>query len=206
MLAGRELSARYVVLATGLVDNSPPLTGLKEAIEKGAVRYCPICDGYEASDQRIGVLGSIDDACGKALFLRGYSKDVILLSLKSATRGDAACSELSAAGIKISSSSVQSLECDGGSVMAVMEDGMCESFDVIYPVLGCNVRSELATRLGARHNAVGCLEVDAHQRTTVMGIYAIGDVVSDLHQITVGTGHAAIAATHVHNSLPRELR
>jgi thioredoxin reductase len=49
--------------------------------------------------------------------------------------------------------------------------------------------------LGARTNDVGCLEVDAHQRTTVDGVYAAGDVVSDLHQIAVATGHAAIAAT-----------
>jgi thioredoxin reductase (NADPH) len=83
-------------------------------------------------------------------------------------------------------------------------DGDRQTFDVIYPVLGCNVRSELGTSLGARHND-GCLEVDAHQQTTVEGLYAIGDVVSDLHQIAVGTGHAAVAATHVHNSLPRNL-
>jgi hypothetical protein len=58
----------------------------------------------------------------------------------------------------------------------------------------------------ARHNHLGCLEVDAHQQTTVKGLYAVGDVVSDLHQIAVGTGHAAVAATHIHNSLPRNLR
>jgi hypothetical protein len=60
--------------------------------------------------------------------------------------------------------------------------------------LGCGVRSELASALGARTNDVGCLEVDAHQRTTIEGIYAAGDVVSDLHQIAIATGHAAIAA------------
>jgi thioredoxin reductase len=60
--------------------------------------------------------------------------------------------------------------------------------------------------LGAKTNDVGCLEVDAHQRTTVDGIYAAGDVVSDLHQIAVGTGHAAIAATHIHKSLPENYK
>jgi thioredoxin reductase (NADPH) len=50
-------------------------------------------------------------------------------------------------------------------------------------------------------NNVGCLEVDAHQQTTVEGLYAAGDVVSDLHQIAVAIGHAAIAATHIHKSL-----
>jgi thioredoxin reductase (NADPH) len=61
-------------------------------------------------------------------------------------------------------------------------------------------------KLGARHNDIGCLEVDAHQRTSVPRLYAIGDAVSDLHQIAVATGHAAVAATHIHSSLPRNFR
>jgi thioredoxin reductase (NADPH) len=72
--------------------------------------------------------------------------------------------------------------------------------------LGCGVRSELASALGARTNDVGCLEVDAHQRTTIEGIYAAGDVVSDLHQIAIATGHAAIAATHNHKALPENYK
>jgi thioredoxin reductase (NADPH) len=43
------------------------------------------------------------------------------------------------------------------------------------------------------------------QLTSVQGIYAAGDVVSDLHQISVGIGHAAIAATKIHNELERNL-
>jgi len=57
------------------------------------------------------------------------------------------------------------------------------------------VRSNLAVHLGASHTKVGCLIVDKHGQTTVPGLYAIGDVVSDLHQIAVATGHAAIAVT-----------
>jgi thioredoxin reductase (NADPH) len=89
---------------------------------------------------------------------------------------------------------------------AVLRSGKALLFDVIYPALGCGVRSELASALGAKTNDVGCLEVDSHQRTTVDGIYAAGDVVSDLHQIAVATGHAAIAATHIHKSLPENFK
>ena len=204
--AGCQISARYVVLATGLVDKSPSVLGLKQAIDEGAIRYCPICDGYEAVDQRIGVLGSIEEACGKALFLRSYSKDVALLTLDGKTGSEDLCKQLSEADIRILPSKVLALERLDGDLVTVAEDGSRDAFDVIYPVLGCTIRSALATVLGARHNEVGCLEVDAHQRTTVDGVYAIGDVVSDLHQITVGTGHAAIAATHIHHSLPRNFR
>jgi hypothetical protein len=58
----------------------------------------------------------------------------------------------------------------------------------------------------ARNNDMGCLEVDAHQQTSIKGLYAVGDVVSDLHQIAVGTGHTAVAATHIHSALPRNFR
>ena len=48
----------------------------------------------------------------------------------------------------------------------------------------------------------GYLVVDDHQRTTVETLYAAGDVVTDLHQLSVAFGHAAIAATDIHNRLP----
>jgi thioredoxin reductase (NADPH) len=72
-----------------------------------------------------------------------------------------------------------------------------------YPAMGTKVRSELAIALGAAHTRDGLLNVDDKQRTTVEGLYGVGDVVSDLHQVSVALGHAAIAACNIHNSLPR---
>jgi thioredoxin reductase (NADPH) len=100
---------------------------------------------------------------------------------------------------------VLAIEHGGDGMWAVLRDGKTVLFDVIYPALGCGVRSELASAMGAKTNHVGCLEVDSHQRTTVDGIYAAGDVVSDLHQIAVATGYAAIAAT-LHKSLPENFK
>ena len=83
-----------------------------------------------------------------------------------------------------------------------MTAGKCEKFDILYPALGCRVESELSAKLGATVSAVGYIKVDEHQHTTVDGLDPTGDVVSDLHQIVVATGHAAIAATHIHKMLP----
>jgi thioredoxin reductase (NADPH) len=201
-----EVKAKRVVLATGLVDRNVSMPDLKDALDHGLVRYCPICDAFEASDLRIGVLGSADDAAVKALFLRTYSRHVSLLRLD-----DEMCSEqnsraLAEAGVHLPKVPVQALCRDGKQIIASMRDGTQQVCDVIYPVLGCDVRSELGQRLGVRHNDAGCLEVDAHQQTSLPGLYAIGDVVSDLHQIAVATGHAAVAATHLHNDLPRNFR
>jgi thioredoxin reductase (NADPH) len=196
------IRARFVLIATGIVDESPDLPGLEEAVAEGLVRYCPVCDGYEVTGQRIGVLGHSEDASSKARFLRTYSNDVTLLSLdQGSSENTQKAGSLREAGIKVAGH-VSAIEHGRDEIRAVLQGGQTLAFDVVYPALGCGVRSELATALGAKTNDVGCLEVDNHQRTTVAGIYAAGDVVSDLHQITVATGHAAIAATHIHKSLP----
>ena len=203
---GRTISAKRVVLATGLVDRALEIPGLRPAIEEGLVRYCPICDGYEATDQRIGVLGKADIACNKAIFLRTFSKRVTLLAADGEPADDEVCRELTNAGVRVPSSFAVGFKRQAHQIVAVMSDRSRETFDVIYPILGCDVRSELAAALGARHTDIGCIEVDAHQQSSVEGLYAAGDVVSDLHQIAVGTGHAALAATHIHNSLPHNFR
>jgi thioredoxin reductase (NADPH) len=171
-----------------------------------AIRYCPICDGYEATDQRIGVLGTADIACNKAIFLRTFSKRVTLLAAGDRPADDKVCRELANAGVRLPAAYAVGFERQNREIVATMSDGSRETFDVIYPILGCDVRSELAAELGARHTEIGCIEVDAHQQSSVAGLYAAGDVVSDLHQLAVGTGHAALAATHIHNSLPHNFR
>jgi thioredoxin reductase (NADPH) len=202
-----NISTNRVVLATGLIDKSLDIPGSINAVQSGAIRYCPICDGFEASDKRIAVVGSLDDTSKKAQFLRTYSAHVATVSLFEPEETDNnLTSELEVAGVTILKSKLVSIDQNGISQTLVLEDGRREACDVIYPILGCKVRSELLEHFNARHNDVGCLEVDEHQQTSVPGVYAVGDVVSDLHQITVGTGHAAIAATHIHNSLARNFR
>ncbi|KRR16980.1 NAD(P)/FAD-dependent oxidoreductase [Bradyrhizobium retamae] len=200
------ITAKRAVLASGLIDRDLGDPDLQQAIGYGLVRYCPICDGFEATDLRIGVLGSANDAGTKALFLRTYSRHVTLLTLDGNGCGEPLARELSEADIRLLAARAVAFRRQDKQMTVSLSDGTVEAFDVIYPVLGCEVRSELGRKLGASHNDAGCLDVDAHQRTNVPGLYAVGDAVSDLHQIVVATGHAAVAATDIHNGLPRNFR
>jgi thioredoxin reductase (NADPH) len=203
---GEKIDARFVLLATGIVDESPSLPGLRQVIYEGSVRFCPICDAYEAMDMRIGVLGQADAAYRKALFLRTYSSNVILLPIGDREALDEKIREqLSNAGIGVSETVVD-VERLGDSIDAILSTGERCKVDVLYPALGCSVRSQLAAGLGALQNEEGALIVDSKQKTSVSNLYAAGDVVSDLHQLTVATGHAAVAATSIHNSLPPNFR
>lgn len=201
-----DVCAPCVIMATGLIDNRPDIEGFEPGADGSLVRYCPICDGYEAAEKEICVFGSVEEACGKALFLRTFSRSVTLLTPDGGHRPEKDCMALEAAGVGLPEGAVACLRQQAGKIVASFEDGSKAYFDLLYPVLGCAVRSELAAGLGARQTKSGYVFVDENMQTTVPGLYAAGDVVSDLHQIAVATGHAAIAATRIHNSLPRNFR
>jgi thioredoxin reductase (NADPH) len=204
---GTTISARRVLLATGIIDETPALPGLQKLVYQGALRFCPICDGYEARDRRIGVLGPARLAPKKAIFLRTYSRDItLLLTDELQALNGPALRSLRNAGIAIGTGRVVDVNPSPDSIVAIRATGEHCQLEILYPALGCAVRSELAVTLGARANEEGNLIVDARQQTSVRNLYAAGDVVSDLHQIAVATGHAAIAATSIHNSLPPNFR
>ena len=150
----------------------------------------------------MGVLGDIKAGGKKALFLCTYTKDVSLF-LTDETTGDEGWEEkLTKGNVRIVGMLKQIRQATENTVTVVTQRGESHEVDALYPALGCIVRSDLATGLGASSTENANLVVDDHQRTTVDGLYAAGDVVTDLHQLSVAFGHAAIAATDIHNRLP----
>lgn len=199
-LNGREVRARAVLLATGVTDHHPDLPGVERAIERAVVRICPICDGYEAIDRAVAVIGKDDTGAREAAFLRTYSERVTLIHLGSA---DALTkeAELRRMGVELVRASIDDVRLEGDRVTALSWAGAFRVFDLVYSALGASPNTDLARGLGARMGDDGRLCVDAHQATSVPGLYAAGDVVRGLNQIAVAGAEAAIAATAIHNTL-----
>jgi thioredoxin reductase (NADPH) len=196
------VGTRTVLLATGIVDVQPEMPNLSRAIHDGHVRLCPVCDGYEVLEKEVAVLGPAARAVQKALFLRPYTDRLtVLLSDRERALTDAQRRQLANAGIEIEARRVVDLFIDGDEISAVLEDESRRRLEVLYPALGCEVRSALALDLGARCDEQGYVLTDNHQLTHVAGLYAAGDVTNELNQICVATGHAAIAATDIYNRL-----
>ena len=200
----REFHARTVLLATGVINNRPP--GIDDALHtlalgKGLLRYCPICDGYEVTDQRVAVIGTGKHGTAEALFLRGYTSDLTLISPEAEHELDPRCeAELDKAGIA---------RVDGPCGNYAIEDGRLAfdtakgrlGFDSVYPALGSRVRSDLAAEAGAATSEDDCIVVDSHRRTNIPGLFAAGDVVKGLDQISHAMGDGGVAATAIRNYL-----
>jgi thioredoxin reductase (NADPH) len=201
---GARMSAPRLFLATGIVDVDPPVRGIKSAVRRGIVRYCPICDAFEASGQRVAVIGPAEHARGKALFLRAYTPDVIVAGMPGHDMAldEGAAAELDAAGITVEPAPITGIALAGEHPRLRLGDGRDIDVDMIYPALGAVANTGLAADLGVTLTAEGGLRTDRHGLTDVPGLYAAGDVVEALHQIAVAAAQAAAAATAIHNSLP----
>jgi thioredoxin reductase (NADPH) len=202
------LRSRSVLLATGATDHAP-LPGLTRAATwRGDVRWCPICDGYESLDRRVVLIGEPDHGAQRALFLRSYTRALTLVLLRGTRRvGTALMAELQAADIPVfQQAPVGVTFTPGGGGALLLEGGTQLDFDVLYPMTGGEARSELAVALSARRGGDGALKVASGQLTSVPGLYAAGDVVASLKQISVAVSEAAQAATAIHHELPRNFR
>ena len=197
------IAARTVILATGVVETVPPIDGAAEAIRRGVLRVCPICDGYEARGRRVAVMGAGDHAAREALFLRTFAEDVVLLLTPGAEVAPALVAELSALGVDILPVGQDALTIHAGSVTVTAPGGAAQGFDVVYTAFGVTPQVKLARGLGVALDADGRIKTGEDQQTCVDGVYAAGDVVRGLNQISVAAGEAAIAATAVHGRLER---
>ena len=198
-----EVLSRTVLLATGVVNRRPDIDEAlhREALATGRLRYCPICDGYEITDQTVAVIGTGKQGLAEAEFIRSYTNDVTLICPDGPHHLDDDQRETAnVMGIKLTNGPVRFTQVvDGGAVVTV--DGHELRFSSVYPALGSDVNNMLAKMLDAQCGQDGGITVDAHQRTSVAGLYAAGDVVVGLDQISRAMGDAGVAAVTIRNDL-----
>jgi len=201
-LSSGTVAARTVLLATGVVNIRPDMPDALHdaALAGGLLRYCPICDGFEVTDRTIAVIGTGDHGAKEAIFLRGYTRDVTLIAPDGMHELDAKQRvQLAQAGIGLLDGPADF--AIAGEQLVVRVPAGAFPFASIYPALGSTIRSDLAAALGADMSPDGCLMVDAHQRTSVTGLYAAGDVVLGLDQISHAMGEGGVAASTIRNDL-----
>jgi thioredoxin reductase (NADPH) len=198
-----SVEAKTVLLATGVKNRRPPMDEKlhDEALARGLVRYCPICDGYEVTDKRVGVIGSDSRGVAEAIFIRSYTADVTLIAPdKSLQLRPEDSEKLKAAGIDCVDGPAQAVAIDRNCIVVDTADGHYV-FDSIYPALGSDTHTQLGEMAGANLSKDSCIKVDSHQRTSVPGLYAAGDVVMGLDQISHAMGEGGVAATTIRNDL-----
>ena len=204
---GFDLTARTVLFATGVDNRRPAMDEVihRAALDAGKLRYCPICDGWEAGGPefgaRIGVVGAESHGVAEALFLRTFTPHVTLFTLAECELHEKDRKDLADHGVAWDPRPVAAYDFSGEGVLLSFAAGDVAHVDTLYPALGSDPNDALIQALGLRTDEDRCVMTGKHQQLGLKGLYAAGDLVSGLDQISVAMGHAAIAAVAIHNDL-----
>lgn len=173
---GTGETARRVLLATGVVDELPPIQGLG-GLWGRSVFNCPYCDGWEVRDQPLAVLGGGEANLHLAVTLTRWSRDVVWCTNGPAELPDQARGLLDRLGVRVRQEPIARLEAsDGRLERVVFADGAVLPRRAGFLRPPVRQHSELARQLGCSLLEDGCVEVNDLRQTGVAGVSAAGDM------------------------------
>jgi thioredoxin reductase len=200
---GAVLRARRVVVATGLRDELPAISGVRERWGRD-VLFCPYCHAYEVRDQPLGVLGTHPGAVRHALLLRQWSHDVVLFT-HTLDVGAQERRQLAACGVTVADGAVKRVVVDDDRVRGVeLVEGRVFPRRAVFVFPHMVPRDTLLTGLGCERDADGRVTVDGTGRTGVAGVWAVGNVVDPKALAITAAGQGAAAAFALDHDLVAE--
>jgi thioredoxin reductase len=201
-LANRSsVSGRMVLVASGIRDELPPVPGLDDCYGISA-HHCPYCDGWEAREKRIAVIGHGQGGAGLALSLKTWSDQVVLCANGPARLTPAQRTQLRRHRIAVHESRIQTIEHHAGRVRhVVMAGGAQVACDEIFLLTRQHPQCPLPEKLGCAVTARGVVKTDRFGATGVAGLYVVGDASRDVQFAVVAAAEGAKAAVAINKAL-----
>jgi thioredoxin reductase (NADPH) len=196
-----KFTAQTVILATGMKDIQPDVPNVTSLRKKGLLAYCPICDGFDHSKQKVGLLVRDNHGLKKVSFLAKFSPNLRVFTTQKFRVASHHIQTMHKLGIRFYSEPIQSLEANKG-LQVNFELGRPVHVDLAYVGLGSYLNDHAFKGLKKlKRKKDGFIMTTSHQETSIPGLYAVGDCAQGLSQVSVAVGHAAVAATQIHNRL-----
>ncbi|KJQ55560.1 NAD(P)/FAD-dependent oxidoreductase [Microbacterium sp. SA39] len=202
--SGAHATARRLIVATGARDRLPDIPGLADHWGRGVVA-CPYCDGYEATGRGIGVLVGSVAGLHKAHMLRSYSSDVTVFTGLVGSIPEEERLVLEERGMRVESRVVTHVVSEAGELAGLgLDDGSIATVDVIFAEPTLVALDEPLRQLGADRIDTPFgpwTAVDALGRTTIEGVWAVGNSANPAALVPLAAGSAATAALAVNGEL-----
>src|SRR3954447_23411201 len=199
----RRISARRLLVTTGLRDELPDIPGLRDRWARD-VLHCPYCHGHEVRDRRLGVVGGSPAAVRYAQIVRQWTHDLVYFTpADSLTTGER--SQLVARAIGVAEGAIEGLVIDDDELRGVqMNDGTVVPRDALFVPPRFVPNSQLIVDLGCDVDDDGWVTTDGTGRTSVPGVWAAGNVVDPRAQVITAAGAGSAAAIALHADLTEE--
>ncbi|NOX19658.1 MAG: thioredoxin-disulfide reductase [Nitrospirae bacterium] len=193
--------ARAVLLATGAEHKRLGVPGEQRFFGRG-VSYCATCDGYFFKDgKKVIMVGGGNSAITEALYLESIGVDVTVVHRRDTLRAEKRLQEnLFERKIPVLwNTVVEEIYGDeivrGVRLKNTKDNSVSDmKLDGVFIAIGYEPNNALARMLGLKLTQDGYIKVDRHQRTSMPGVYAAGDITGGVKQIVTAVGQGATAA------------
>jgi thioredoxin reductase len=204
LAGGQVLTARRILVATGVRDELPEIPGVRERWGRDLL-HCPYCHGWEVRDQPVGVLGTLPGSVQHAQLVRQWSDDVVFFVHTYDLTSDERV-RLEARGVHVVGGEVARLVVEADRLTGVeLADGRVVARTAVFIRPGNVPRADgLLTGLGCEVDEAGFVTVDATGRTSASGVWAAGNVVDPRTQVITSAGAGSVAAIAINADLVEE--
>lgn len=200
---GSRVTARRVLLCTGLVDELPPLPGLA-ALWGKSVHLCPYCHGWELRERPLGYLSPSPAMLEWSLLLRGWTRDLVVFTDDAFAVPDETRARLARAGVAIETRKLARLVGDDRLTAVELADGARVAIEGLF-VRPRQHQVALVTALGLALDEHGFVQVDMHKQTSHPGVYAAGDLTTGLQGAVFSAAAGYQAGASINHALTIEL-
>jgi len=200
---GSEERARFLLIATGVVDSLPAVPGFDDCYGR-SVFHCPYCDGWEVRDRRLVAFGQGVHVAGLALGLKTWSADVVACT--NGTRLEPRLRErLAANGVVVRAERIARLDHDNGALKSVaFTSGEPLARDAMFFTTGQHPQSDLAIKLGCALTSKGTVRTGTQCDTNVPRLFVVGDASRDAQFVVVAAAEGVKAAVAINKALQTE--
>lgn len=191
---GTVVTARSVIIATGISRKKLGIPGEKELFGKG-VSYCAVCDCNFYRGRRAVIVGNESEAAVSAEMMTGYASETSWVAWD-VQANPALVAKAEAAGVRMYRSKPKAILGEGKVESLELEDGTLMPTDGVFIELGARSSADLAMDLDVMPEMDDTIKVDCDCATGVPGVYACGDVTGRPWQVAKAVGQGCVAGTN----------
>jgi thioredoxin reductase len=200
----RRIRCRKLLLATGVRDELPALSGL-DALYGRSVFHCPYCDGWEFRDQPLAVYSRTANGVGFAIELTLWSRDLVLCTGGEVSLSAHHLRRLKRHAIAVRREKIERLEGAGGRLeRIVFASGPPLERRALFFSSGQRQHSNLAAKLGCALTEKGAVRTGRYEATNIPGLYVAGDASRLVQLAIVAAAEGAQAAFAINTALLKE--
>ncbi|WP_306352793.1 NAD(P)/FAD-dependent oxidoreductase [Flavobacterium sp. '19STA2R22 D10 B1'] len=197
-------TAKKIIFATGVKDIMPPIDGFAESWGI-SILHCPYCHGYEVRNEETGVLAQGDIAFEFTKMISNWTTKLTLFTNGKKGISDEQFAILDKNGILVNTKEIKAIKQNNGHIERVeFVDQTSKNIKALYTKAEYKQKCIIPEILGCAITEQGLIQVDDFKRTSVPGVYAIGDCTTLLRSVPGAVASGNLAGAMLNKELIEE--